>query len=134
MPLDAIRPFAVDVGNNGELSDTGDYWTTPDDIEHLFAVTIPEATKAWRRRRIMLYLHGGLNDERSVADRIIAFREVMLANEIYPIHIMWESGGVETLGNMLRDYHTDVDDRAGVGEWLENCATTSSRRRTDRSR
>ena len=119
VPLDAIRPFAVDVGNNGELSDTGDYWTTPDDIEHLFAVTIPEATKAWRRRRIMLYLHGGLNDERSVADRIIAFREVMLANEIYPIHIMWESGGVETLGNMLRDYHTDVDDRAGVGEWLK---------------
>ena len=118
VPLDAIRPFVVDVGNNGELSDTGDYWTTADDIEHLFAVTIPEATKTWRRRRIMLYMHGGLNDERSSAERIIAFREVMLANEIYPLHVMWESGAYETLGSMLKDFHTDVDDRAGVGEWL----------------
>jgi hypothetical protein len=119
VPLDAIRPYAVDVGNNGELSDTGDYWTTPDDIEHLFGVTIPEATKTWRRRRILLYLHGGLNDERTVADRVIAFREVMLANEIYPIHVMWESGAAETLGHILRDFETGADDRAGVGDWLK---------------
>lgn len=119
VPLDAIRPYVVDVGNNGELSDTGDYWTTPDDIEYLFAVTIPEATKTWRRRRIMLYLHGGLNDERSAADRIIAFREVMLANEIYPLHVMWESGAVDTLGDLLKDFSADVEDRAGVGEWLK---------------
>ena len=49
----------------------------------------------------------------------IAFREGDARERDYPIHIMWESGGVETLGNMLRDYHTDVDDRAGVGEWLK---------------
>lgn len=119
VPLDAIRPYAVDVGNNGELSDTGDYWTTPDDLEHLFGVTIPEATKGWRRKRILLYLHGGLNDERSAAERIVAFREVMLANEIYPLHVMWESGAAETLGAMLKDFRTDVDERAsGVAAWL----------------
>jgi hypothetical protein len=120
IPLETVRPFVVDVGNNGQLSDTGDYWTTPDDIEHLFAKTIPEATKDWRRRRILLYLHGGLNDERGTAERIIAFKEVMLANEIYPVHIMWESGAMETVKSLLKDHLTDVDDRAGgPADWLK---------------
>ena len=81
--------------NNGELSLTGDYWTTEDDLARLFAEIIPEATKNWERRRVMLYLHGGLNDERMAARRIIAFRDVLLTNGIYPLHIMWESGAVE---------------------------------------
>ena len=43
---------------------------------------------------MLLYLHGGLNDEAAVAQRIVAFRDVFLENEIYPVHIMWESGVV----------------------------------------
>jgi len=44
----------------------------------------------------MLYIHGGLNGEEDVAKRIIAFRDVCLANEIYPLHIMWESDWFNT--------------------------------------
>ena len=36
----------------------------------------------------MLYLHGGLNDEAGVAKRVVAYRDVFLANEIYPLHVM----------------------------------------------
>lgn len=119
VPLDAIRPYVVDLGNNGELSDSGDYWTTEDDVERLFAESIPKATEGWSKRRILLYLHGGLNDERSVGRRVVAFREKMLANEVYPLHIMWESGATETLNAMLADLLTDVDTRAGgPADWL----------------
>ncbi len=119
-PLEAIRPFVVNVGNNGELSGTGDYWTTEGDVARLLTTTIADATHEWPTRRILLYLHGGLNSERSVAQRIIAFREVMLANGIYPLHVMWESGLGETLTSLLRDQFTDVDDRArGVREWMQ---------------
>ncbi len=119
VPLDTIRPYVVDVGNNGELSSTGTYWTTTADLERLFAQEIPDRTAAWSKRRVLLYLHGGLNNEKEVGQRIVAFRDVMLQNEIYPIHIMWESGLVETLQSVLRDLFTDVDDRAGkVADWL----------------
>ena len=57
-----------------------------------------------------------MNDEAAVARRIVAFRDVLLANEIYPLHIMWETGFVETLNNIIRDLVTDVDERAG--DWL----------------
>jgi hypothetical protein len=120
IPLEHIRPYVIDVGNNGKLSDTGSYWTTKDDVRRLFDEIIPEATKDWKRRRVLLYLHGGLNDERAVASRIVAFKNVMLENEIYPLHIMWESGAWESLYSLIEDVFVEPDPRAGgVSEWLD---------------
>jgi hypothetical protein len=120
VPLADIRPYVVDVGNNGELSRSGDYWTTEEDLRRLFEELIPAATKDWETRRVVLYLHGGLNDEAAVAKRIVAFRDVLLANQIYPLHIMWESGVMEVVRQMVEDLFTDVDQRsAGVADWLQ---------------
>lgn len=120
IPLSDIRPYIIDVGNNGRLSDSGDYWTNEADLERLFTESIPEATKGWKKKRVMLYLHGGLNDEKSVARRVIAFRDVFLENEIYPLHIMWETGAAESMNSIIRDMFAPDDTRAGspIGDWL----------------
>jgi len=117
IPLADIRPYIVDAGNNGLLSDAGVYWTTEADIERLFTEAIPAAAKSWTKQRVLLYLHGGLNSEADVAKRVVAFRDVFLANEIYPLHLMWESGAGESLRDIIGEaLH---DERAGaVGEWL----------------
>lgn len=115
IPLNDIRPYVIDVGNNGELSDRGDYWTTEEDLKRLFLETIPEKTKTWKKRRVMLYLHGGLNSEEDVAKRIVAFRDVCLQNEIYPLHIMWETDWFSTTKNIIEDYFTAANERAGGG-------------------
>ena len=113
VPLAEIRPYVIDIGNDGALSGSGKYWTTESDLERLFKETIPLKTATWRRKRVMLYLHGGLNDEEAVARRIVAFRDICLANEIYPLHIMWETGWKETLNNIIADRFGRGDDRAG---------------------
>ena len=115
IPLADIRPYVVDVGNNGELSQTGDYWTSEKDLERLFLESIPEEAKkrGWQKKRLMLYLHGGLNSEADAASRVIAFRDTCLENGIYPLHVMWETGGVETLGHIIGDLFTKADERAG---------------------
>ncbi len=130
--LHDIRPFIIDVGNNGELSRSGDYWTSEDDVEMLFSTTIPDRIRRWEgaraaagepkldKKRILLYLHGGLNSEVEVAQRVMAFRDVMLENEIYPLHIMWETGVMESIRSIIGDFFTEADDRAGsVGDWLK---------------
>lgn len=117
IPLSEIRPYVIDTGNAGRLSDAGDYWTTPKDIQRLFSETIPRTMADWSQRRVLLYLHGGLNSELDVAKRIIAFRDVFLANEIYPIHLMWESGAGETLQDILRNLLGD--ERSGAtADWM----------------
>jgi hypothetical protein len=113
IPLSDIRPYVINIGNNGILSDSGDYWTTEDDLDRLFSATIPEQTRHWSKRRIMLYLHGGLNNEKAVAQRIVAFRDVCLRNEIYPLHIMWESDWFRSAVGMLEDLFSKQDERAG---------------------
>jgi len=117
IPIAEVRPYIVDVGNNGELSQTGDYWTSEQDLRRLFSESIPQTAKqrGWKKKRVMLYLHGGLNNEADAAKRAIAFRDKCLANEIYPLHIMWETGPLETLGSALGDLFTNADKRAGGG-------------------
>lgn len=120
IPLADIRPYVVDIGNNGKLSNSGHYWTTRDDVERLFKEVILKRTEKWQKKRILFYIHGGLNDEDSAARRIVAFRDVLLDNEIYPIHIMWESGVLESVTSMLCDLVTPSDERAAsVADWLK---------------
>ncbi|MGI8582012.1 MAG: C1 family peptidase [Chitinophagaceae bacterium] len=115
IPLEQIRPYVINIGNNGHLSDSGNYWTTKDDIIRLFN-TIATTATTWKKKRVMLYLHGGLNSEIEVARRIISFKDVCLDNEIYPIHIMWETDFWASLKNDLLDLFTG-DDKAGAN-WL----------------
>lgn len=117
--LNEIRPYVIDVGNNGRLSDRGDYWTTEADLKRLFAETIPSRTTGWKKRRIMLFLHGGLNSEKDVAKRIIAYRDVCLANEIYPLHIMWESDWFSSTRGIIEDTFEAANARAG-GAFLDH--------------
>ena len=126
IPLSEIRPYVIDVANNGELSDSGEYWTTPSDVERLFCETIPAKTRGWKKRRILLYLHGGLNSESDSAKRIVAMRDVMLENEIYPLHIMWESGFLSSVGNLFKDLFTEADKLAGGG-FMENLTEAKDR-------
>jgi hypothetical protein len=119
IPLSEIRPYVIDIGNNGALSDSGDYWTTEGDVARLVTETIPATTERWQKKRVLLYLHGGLNDELSVARRVIAFRDVCLANEIYPLHVMWETGAAESLESIVGDLFTrDDEERARAAGWL----------------
>ena len=88
VPLNEIRPYVVDIGNNGELSGSGEYWTTKEDLARLFA-SIQEASMSWSKRRVLLYLHGGVNDEKAVARRIVAFPGCLSAkrNLSGPYHV-----------------------------------------------
>ncbi len=110
IPLHDIKPYIINIGNNGFLSDSGEYWTEENDIDTLFeSIANTAQNNNWKKKRIMLYLHGGLNSEREVARRVISFKQVCLDNQIYPVHIMWETDFWNSMKNNVLDIFTNED-------------------------
>jgi hypothetical protein len=64
---------------------------------------IPTFEKWSGTPRLVLYAHGGLNNEKTAASRIAGLRPYFLANEIYPLHFMWETGMAETIKSIVAD-------------------------------
>ncbi len=53
-------------------------------------------------RRLVLYAHGGLNSEDAAIKRARAMGRHFLANGCYPLFLVWKTGLLESIGNILR--------------------------------
>lgn len=60
------------------------------------------AGKAEPKKRLLLYVHGGLNSEKDAIARARALGRYALGNGCYPLFVVWKTGLLETLGNLLR--------------------------------
>ncbi|QDT40766.1 Papain family cysteine protease [Gimesia alba] len=98
-----IRPHIISIGNDGRLRETGTYGTSEDAVKNIFEQDIPRVTAGWKKKRILLYAHGGLTDEKSAIQRVADYRQVLLDAEIYPLAFIWKTDYWTTLVNILKD-------------------------------
>ncbi len=98
-----LRPHIVSIGNNGKLKPGGDYGTSTEEIQQLFEIDIKNAMKGWKKKRIMLYAHGGLVGEDTAVQRLADFRPSCLDAQIYPISFIWHTDAWTTFSNILQD-------------------------------
>jgi hypothetical protein len=107
--LKRLAMHVVNLGNQGLLSTSGSFVSTPGQIDRAFG-----HMECWhdqwlardgapRERHVLLYAHGGLNAED--LGLLSAQRNVnwWLNNRIYPVFFAWQSGPAETLMNHLAD-------------------------------
>jgi hypothetical protein len=119
--LSTIRPHFVNLGNNGRFSQSGRYSTNADEVEEIIRNEFAQQAAQWQGPpRLVLYAHGGLNDEKASAARIASLLPYFLANEIFPLHFMWETGIGESLAGIIQDafrrgplqsWHEDMRER-----------------------
>ncbi len=103
-----VKPHCINLGNDGQLSDSGKYQTDEEDISEILNEHIPEVTSDWSKpTKLVLYAHGGLNNEKSSAQRVASFRPYFLANQIYPLHFMWETGFWNSINGIVLDAFRD---------------------------
>jgi hypothetical protein len=102
--------------DDGAYMTTGRYWSTEDDIEN----TAELVGKSSEYKHFLLYAHGGLNSPKDSARRIAAMREVFKANGIYPFHVMYDTGIVEELKDLIIRKEAHAAERAGgVSDWVD---------------
>jgi hypothetical protein len=112
-----IAPFIINMGNNGKLSNSGEFRTTPDDVRAIADVHLKEARERWGRRGqpvdVCIYAHGGLVDEGKAADTAAQWIPKLYDEKIFPVFLMWETGFMATLLNLVEDVLKGVPRPAG---------------------
>jgi hypothetical protein len=98
-----LRPHVISLGNNGELNHGGDFGTSPQEVKAIFEQDFPAITKNWKKKRLLLYAHGGLVDEKCAVQRLAEYRSALLQAEVYPVSFIWHSDAWSTITNVLSD-------------------------------
>lgn len=115
-----ISPFIVNLGNNGELSSSGEFRTTPDDLRALVEIHLAEAHRRWGIGNapidVCIYAHGGLVGEKDAAATAADWVPLLYERQIFPVFLMWETDLMSTVLNRIADAVRDVPRPAGAGE------------------
>jgi pimeloyl-ACP methyl ester carboxylesterase len=102
--------------DDGEYMSSGRYWSTADDVEKT-AIHVANSSKY---KHILLYAHGGLNAPKDSARRIAAMKDVYKANGIYPFHVMYDTGIVEEIKDLILRKEASASERAGgFSDWVD---------------
>ena len=101
--------------DDGSYKEHGDYWSTAEDVE----LTADLIAKSNDYKHLMVYAHGGLNSPKDSACRISALKEGFKRNGIYPFHIMYDTGLVEELKDVVKRALGLAEQRSeGFVDWI----------------
>lgn len=98
-----LRPHIISIGNNGVLNEGGEYGTSADEVRCIFEDDFPAITKNWKKKRLLLYAHGGLVSESNAVQRLADYRANLLEAEVYPVSFIWHTDAWTTITNILKD-------------------------------
>lgn len=124
--IDALRPYVINL-RMGQFSSDGLMTTTEADVrmiihEHLRPAAAAAAAKG-QALKIVLYAHGGLVKESlglAVAQAQVRW---WLANDVYPIHFVWETGLLESIKGLLeraRSSGGELGTRNIFSDWISD--------------
>lgn len=107
-----IKPFIINVENNGRLSDSGQFHTDDEDLEDLVGHHLDKARAAWGIPQnkvvdVAIYAHGGMTNEDTAAGTAATWIPKLYERRIFPVFIMWETGLLKTLRNIFEDIVRD---------------------------
>lgn len=96
--------------DDGQFHDNGRYWSTLDDVR----MTAGLVANSNDYGHLLFYAHGGLNSPEDSARRIAAMKETFKANGIYPYHLMYDTGLLEELKDVVIGRRREADARAAA--------------------
>jgi len=110
--------------DDGCFHEHGTYWSTENDTRQTAALIASQKDYP----HLLLYAHGGLNSPRDSATRIDAMRDIFKHNGIYPYHIMYDTGILEEIKDVVFGKKQETDRRAGgFTDWTDRLLEHATR-------
>jgi len=102
--------------DDGRFQERGRYWSNLDDVR----LTAGHLAASDKYDHLLFYAHGGLNSPADSARRIAAMKQTFKANRIYPYHLMYDTGILEELKDVVIGRREAADARAGgLADWVD---------------
>jgi hypothetical protein len=102
--------------DDGQFQGKERYWSNLDDVR----LTATHLANSDKYDHLLFYAHGGLNSPEDSARRIAAMKETFKANRIYPYHLMYDTGLLEELKDVIIGRRKQSEDRAaGLTDWID---------------
>lgn len=110
--------------DDGLFHDNGRYWSNLSDVK----LTADLVAHSDDYDHLLFWAHGGLNSPEDSARRIAAMTETFKTNRIYPYHLMYDTGLLEELKDVIIGRRTEADARAGgFPDWLDKLVEKATR-------
>jgi len=110
--------------DDGQFHKSHRYWSDLNDVK-LTADFVADSTDY---DHLLFYAHGGLNNPKASARRIAAMKETFKANRVYPYHLMYDTGILEELKDIIIGRRKAADVRAGgFRDWLDKLVEKATR-------
>jgi len=108
LDVHALSPYIVNTENDGALSATGIFHTRKSDLDEIVNTLIPAQRAEWQipagqPMDVVLYAHGGLTDEQAAATTAGTWIPLLMAQKLFPVFFMWESGLIDTILNEITE-------------------------------
>jgi hypothetical protein len=120
--LTELRKYVINL-RMGAFSTGGIFQTTPDDVRAIFKEHLPafleQRKNAGGKLRVVLFAHGGLNDEKGSLKNARNRYNYYLQNDCYPLFFVWETGVQETLIDIFGEA-SGIGHGRGIGETVSS--------------
>ena len=111
--------------DDGNFHDSGSYWSNLADIN----ITAANLAASQNYDHLLIYAHGGLNSPNDSAKRIAAMRDVFRDNRIYSLHVMYDTGIIEELKDIIVSRGIRTGSRVGgLNDWWDQLLERMARR------
>ena len=106
---------SIVIGNNGRVT----RYLTQDEMTRTLMYQGCVLPDRWFRthntetKRLVIYAHGGLNDEAGSIERARAMGRYFTGNDCYPLFLVWKTGILESIGDIFSDHFRREPSRAG---------------------
>ena len=118
---DQAYQHSVVTGNDGRVK----RYLTEDELSRTLLHQVAGLPDAWFRtrpdkiKRLVIFAHGGLNSEEAAIKRARAMGRHFLGNDCYPIFLVWKTGLLESIGDIVVDaFHKQPVLTGGLREWV----------------
>jgi hypothetical protein len=112
---------SIVMGNDGRVR----RYLTEDEVSRTLLHQASVLPDTWfraqpdKRKRLVIYAHGGLNSEDDAIKRARAMGRFFEGNGCYPLFLVWKTGLMESIGDIITEaFRKQPSTGAGLGEWI----------------